>query len=31
LGVVPLLGERQLGPHVTQCGLGRGILIHLTV
>jgi len=24
LGAVPLL-ERELGPHVTQCGLGRGL------
>jgi len=29
LGAVPLLGE--LGPHLTQCGLGRGILIHPAV
>ena len=26
LGVVPLLGE--LGPHLTQCGLGRGLPLY---
>jgi len=24
-GAVPLLGVGELGPHLTQCGLGRGI------
>jgi len=23
----PFWGERALGPHVTQCGLGRGLLL----
>jgi len=36
LGAVPLLGEWELGPHLTPCGLRRGlppsfILIHATV
>jgi len=26
LGAVPVLGGGELGPHVTQCGLGQGYL-----
>ena len=28
-GAVPLLGEGELGPHLTQCGRGRGIPLRL--
>jgi len=30
LGVVPLSG-REVGPHLTQCGQGRGLYLHAKV
>ena len=27
-GAVPLSGERELGPHLTQCSLGRGLSLY---